>query len=387
MAERVVVVGVAEGRPAAPPRGEVVVGHVELLAACRPPLEAAVPVRDLAEALRLVDSTAGEACILASGDPGFFGMVRLLAERYGPERLEVHPAPSSVSLAFARLGLPWDDAVVISAHGRDLEEAVDAAAGREKVAFLTSPDNPPERVAAALLARDFLFDEAAVCSHLGEPAEAVTRADLPCVAAGRWPARSVLVCLRGAGVPDRPVVAADLRPEEFAHHAGVVTKPEVRAVVLAKLRIRPGGVMWDVGAGSGSVGIEAAKAMPNLTVYSVERDAARVAHLHTNADRHDVKLHVVEGVAPQALRDLPAPDCVFLGGGGIEVLRSVCSRVKRGGRVVAAFAILEHALEAHRLLGSMVRIAVERARPLASGRRLVPENPVYVVWGEPGGRP
>ena len=337
---------------------------------------------DIGAALDEVSATTGRVCVIASGDPGFFGIVRALASRFGPSALEVHPAPSSVALAFARLGLPWDDAVVVSAHGRPLDEAARAAAASPKAAVLTSPESTPSRLGSALLELGAGHRRVAVCSRLGSPEESVDLVDLEGLAGGKWPDRSVVVLLDGPAVPDRPTLAWGLDESAFDHRGGMVTKAEVRAVAVAKLSLPPSGVLWDIGAGSASVAVECARLAPALRVVAVERDAADAARARSNVVSHRVAVEVVHGEAPAALAALPDPDRAFVGGGGMAVLDAVIARLRPGGRVVATFAALDRAAEAYRRLGRMSQVAVSRACPLPGGGvRLVAENPVFVAWG------
>jgi precorrin-6Y C5,15-methyltransferase (decarboxylating) len=162
----------------------------------------------------------------------------------------------------------------------------------------------------------------------------------------------------------------------------MITKPEVRAVVLAKLALPASGVVWDVGAGSGSVAVECAGLVPDLRVVAVERDPAQAARVRANARGHGVEVTVVEGQAPAALADLDDPDRVFVGGGGLDVLDAVRARLRPGGVVVATYALVERAVAARERLGSLVQLSVARAVPVADlGVRLAPENPVFVAWG------
>lgn len=388
MPERLAVVGVCGGEPvgkearAAIDAASIVAGaprHLRTLAplgARTLPLDG--PIRDVLEVL------AGEprgVCVLASGDPGFFGIVRLLAERFGPDRLDVYPAPSSVALAFARLGLPWDDAAVVSAHGRPLREAARCAVRLPKVAVLVAPDSPPEALGRELLALGARHDRAAVCARLGEPAERVDVVTLEELAAGSFDPLSVVVLVEGDGVAVKPSLEWGRSERRFAARAGLVTKAEVRAVALGKLALPETGVVWDVGAGSGSVAIEIAALAPSLRVLAIEQrtdDAARIAE---NAARHSVTVEVVCGEAPEALVDLPDPDRVFVGGGGPAVIDAALGRLRPGGRVVATFAALDRAAEAWRRLGHLVEVSVARGAPLTDGVRLRSENPVFVVWG------
>ena len=363
------------GMPAAVPDADLIVGgrrHLDGL-----PGRHLVIGGDLGPVLDAIAAEPGRVCVLASGDPGFFGIVRALAERFGPAALDVRPAPSSVSLAFARLGLPWDDAVVVSAHGRPLRAAARRAAAVSKAAVLTSPDSPPEALGKELLVLGARHRRAVVCSQLGSAAESVADTDLAGLAAGTWDPVSVVVLLDSA--PTAPVLAWGAPEHEFAHRDGMITKSEVRAVALGKLGLPPAGVLWDVGAGSGSVAIECARLCPGLRVFAVDRDVQR---LQANVTAHGVRVDVVEGEAPAALAALPDPDRAFVGGGGLDVLDAVLARLTPGGRVVAAFAALDRAAVAAQRLGHLVQVGVSRGAVLPDGGiRLAAENPVFVAWG------
>lgn len=320
--------------------------------------------------------------MLASGDPGFFGIVRLLSRTFDPGRLRVHPAPSSVSLAFARLGLSWDGTTVISAHGRPLAAAVEVALREPSVAVLTSPDSPPQAVGAALLAAGCGPRRAAVVSRLGEAGESVHETDLPGLAAGEFDPLSVVVLTAPDPPPDGMSLAWGLAEDRFAHRDGMITKAEVRAVALGKLALPAAGVLWDVGAGSGSVGIECARLRPGLRVVAIERDPASAQRVHDNAATHGVSIDVVEGAAPEAYAGLPDPDRVFVGGGGLAALDAALTRLRPAGVVVATYALVDRAVAARERLGSMLQLNVSRAVPIPSaGVRLAAENPVFVCWG------
>ncbi|HMF04304.1 MAG TPA: precorrin-6y C5,15-methyltransferase (decarboxylating) subunit CbiE, partial [Acidimicrobiia bacterium] len=237
MAERIAVVGISGGEPvgkearAAIDAAVVVAGaprHLRTLA----PLGARTLVVEgpLVDVLDAIERERGGVCVLASGDPGFFGIVRALAERVGPARLDVHPAPSSVSLAFARLGIPWDDAAVISAHGRPLTDAARRAVRHPKAAVLTAPAAPPEALGRELLALDTPHRRAAVCSRLGEPEESVDLVTVDELATGAFDALSVVVLLDGDGVAEGPTLEWGRPESRFAARDGLVTKAEVRAV-------------------------------------------------------------------------------------------------------------------------------------------------------------
>lgn len=344
----------------------------------------------LEHALAELAATQAPSAVLASGDPGFFGLLGLLRRFVGPERLEVHPAPSAVSVAFARLGRPWQDAAVVSAHGRPLHAAALVAARSPLAAVLCGPEAPPERIAAELTRLGQGGREGVVAERLGEVDERLTKGRFEGLAAGRFDPLAVLLALDGGAAPTRSTVPARSRaplawglPDaDFAADGGLLTKSEVRAVVLARLALPEEGVLWDVGAGSGSVAVECARLRPALEVIAIERDAGRLALVRHNAGQHRTVLETVLGEAPAALAGLPAPDRVFVGGGGLAVLDACLARLSPGGIVVATFASIERAAGAFERLGNLVELGVARARRLPDGStRLSAENPVFVAWG------
>ena len=389
MPESITVVGVtgdvlAKEAARALQAADLVVGgrrHLEAFAPDRPRRLAVEG--DVATVLDAVAAEPGPVCVLASGDPGFFGIVRALAERFGGSALAVHPAPSSVSLAFARLGLPWDDAVVVSAHGRPLGDAARRAAAAPKAAVLTSPEVPPQALGRELLALGAHHRRVAVCSRLGSADEQVSDVDLAGLAGGDWDPLSVVVLVDRA-VAASPVLSWGLPEDAFAHRDGMITKAEIRAVALGKLALPAAGVVWDVGAGSGSVAVECARLAPALRVVAVEREPAGAARLRANAAAHRVVVEVVQGEAPGALTELPDPDRAFVGGGGVAVLDAVLERLRPGGVVVATYAALDRAAAAFERLGNLVEVAVSRGQALPGGGvRLAAENPVFLAWSAP----
>jgi precorrin-6Y C5,15-methyltransferase (decarboxylating) len=382
---RIAVVGMGDGVSAgaveAAREADLVVGAERHLRGLSVP--GVVLDGDLPGVLQTIEDQPGRVCVLASGDPGFFGIVRVLADRFGPDALDVRPAPSAVSMAFARLGLPWDDAVVVSAHGRPLADAARRAAAAPKSAVLTSPDAPPQALARELLQLG-AERQAAVCSRLGERDEVVARVDLPGMAAQAWDPCSVVVLLmpHADPLPAQKTLAWGRPEDEFAYRCGMVTKAEVRAVVIGKLAVPPAGVLWDVGAGSGSIGIECAALAPALRVLAVERDRESCERILENAGRHRVAVEVVAGEATAALSTLPDPDRAVVGGGGLDVLDAVLARLRPGGRVVATYAALDRAAAAYDRLGQLCQVSISRADRLPDGGvRLTAANPVFVAWG------
>ncbi|WP_208026852.1 precorrin-6y C5,15-methyltransferase (decarboxylating) subunit CbiE [Rhabdothermincola sediminis] len=359
--------------------------HAEQLAdaACER-VELAGPLDGVLDRIAAALAANRRVCVLASGDPGFFGFARLARRRFGA-RVAVHPAPSSVSLAWAAAGESWDDAEVISAHGRPLAAAVERAVRSPKAAVLTSPEHPPERLGAALVAAGCRPRRVVVASRLGEPDQQVVRTDLDGLAAGRFDPLSVVLLLADADPPrcgpGWPRVSWGADVGAFEHRDGMITKPEVRAVVLAKLDLGGAGVLWDVGAGSGSVGIEAATVQPQLMVYAIERAEPDAERIRRNAIAHGVaaRVEVIQASAPEAFDGLPAPDRIFVGGGGPPVLRAAWDRLEEDGVLTATFTVLEHVLAATSVLDELVQLHVDHAVPIGNaGLRLEPTNPVFV---------
>ncbi|WP_328783680.1 precorrin-6y C5,15-methyltransferase (decarboxylating) subunit CbiE [Streptomyces canus] len=332
--------------------------------------------------------------VLASGDPGFFGIVRVLAERFGPAALDVRPGVSSVAAAFARVGLPWDDAVVVSAHGRDLRTAVNVCRARPKVAVLTGPGAGPAELGAALTAHTRVL---VVASALGTDDERVERVTPAEAAARDWgTAVSVVLCLdesralgavRTVAGPAAPPTRWALEEGEFTHRDSMITKFEVRALALARLGPRLGELVWDVGAGSGSVAVECARL--GAAVVAVEKAPDGVERIRANAAAHEVDVRIVHGSAPDALAELDDPDAVFVGGGGRELpdIVAVCARRARRS-VVVAMAALDRVPAVRAALTDAgfdcdgVLLQSSRLAPLPGDvTRLAATNPVFLLWG------
>ncbi len=370
----------------------VVGGQRHLEALDIEPGRAAALKGDLSEALSRIEGAEGPVAVLASGDPGFFGIVRLLGERFGPKSLRVFPAVSSVTLAFARAGLNWDDAITVSAHGRDPRRAVNVCRSHPKVAVLTSPTFGPDQLAEAL---DGLDRSLVVAERLGEPEERLFSGEAATVAGMEWRDPNVVLVLdEGRVARPKGWVSSGIEspgrwalPESaFEHRSGMITKSETRALVLARLGPGRGDLVWDVGAGSGSVAVECARL--GAASIAVERDAESCARIRENAARHGVCVQVVEGEAPFALHGLSAPDAVFVGGTGAgfeETVKLAAVRARRS--VVLALITLERVVPAAKILedcGLEVEttfLQASRMKGVGELHRLAAETPVFVTSG------
>ena len=418
----VVVLGLADERlDLLSPEARQAVGHAQVVVAGRRHLElwsewtgaapadrpATVEVGGnldavVAEVRQLAVEQGQRVVVLASGDPGFFGIVRSLLRALDRRLLRVMPAPSPVSLAFARLGLPWDDAVVVSVAGRRLADAAGIMRVGPKVAVLTSPESPPEAVGQVLWQAGVSMDLVAVCSRLGSLSESVRELTLEELAAGTFDPASVVVLVGPGGLPlvgwgpggegragdggaAGPTPAWGLPDAPYSQREAMVPRSEVSSVVMGKLDLPAAGVLWDVGAGQGRVGIECALARPGLTVLAIEEVPEEAARVTANSVALGAGVHVVTGRAPEILEGLPAPDRAFVGGGGTATLHHVLERLRPGGRVVATFAAVDRAAAAADLLGGLVQVNVARGARLPDGGwRLAAGDPVFVAWGPDG---
>ncbi|MEW2302485.1 precorrin-6y C5,15-methyltransferase (decarboxylating) subunit CbiE [Streptomyces sp. NPDC006655] len=411
----ITVVGTGTGAPlpadVAAGAGLVVGGRRHLDAVRLPEGAERVVLGPLLPALDAVErhlDQGSRVLVLASGDPGFFGVVRVLAERFGAERLEVRAGVSSVAAAFARVGLPWDDAVVVSAHGRESRTAVNVCRAHPKVAVLTGPGAGPAELGAALLHTSGRASAPApasvsgervlvVASALGSVRERVEWVSPAESAAREWGTDvNVVLCLdrtRALGGV-RTVAGAAAGPAgwalaegEFAHRDSMITKFEVRALALARLGPRLGDLVWDVGAGSGSVAVECARL--GAAAVAVEKAADGVARIAANARTHGVYVDVRHGAAPEVLDELPDPDAVFVGGGGAELPAVVTACALRARRtVVVAMAALDRVPAARAALTGAgfscdgVLLQSSRLAPLPGDvTRLAATNPVFLLWG------
>jgi precorrin-6B C5,15-methyltransferase / cobalt-precorrin-6B C5,C15-methyltransferase len=392
MSPEVTVIG-CDGRPFGAEAAEVLLTAERVVGAPRHLDAAPIPesaqrheIKHLGEALDVLTTDQRRTVVLASGDPGFFGIVRALRARGITPR--VIPAVSSVALAFARLGLDWDDALVVSAHGRDPRPALAAALAHPKAAILTAPGTARDLGRELLAAGKAVY----VAECLGTPQEHLS--DL--AAEPRDPADpNILIALDQEATPAGPRWLAGhqgapdgwaLPEDAFEHRDSMITKAEVRALVLARLGPAAGRTIWDVGAGSGSVAVECARF--GAHVVAVESDPAQCERIRRNAARHGVRLRIVHGRAPEALAGLPPADAVFAGGGDRAVLEAAVNQASPR-RVVVTLAAVQRVGETAGLLAGLgyraegVQLQASRFATLPGGQfRLAAQNPVFVLWAQ-----
>jgi precorrin-6B C5,15-methyltransferase / cobalt-precorrin-6B C5,C15-methyltransferase len=312
-----------------------------------------------------------KTCVLASGDPFFFGVGVTLARQISPEEFRAYPAPSAFSLAASRLGWALQDVDTVSLHGRPLDLIRPLLHPGRKLLALTSDAAGPDALARLLCDNGFDHSRLTILEALGGPQEKIRSGDAHAFALTDIdPLNLVAIEVKAdAGAKILPLGFG--LSDDLFEHDGQITKREIRAMTLSALSPRRGELLWDIGAGSGSIGIEWMLAHPSLHTIAIEHHPERAARIRRNAASFGVPgLHLVEGKAPDALAGLPQPDAIFIGGGGSGdgVLEAALFALKVGGRLVANAVTLEMEqvlLAAHaRLGGTLTRISVDRAEPV-----------------------
>lgn len=337
--------------------------------------------------------------VLVSGDPLFFGLGRLLLEELPREQLTFHPHVSSVQLAFNRIKVPWQDARVISAHGRSLDELTQALQQSvDKIAVLTDKTNTPSAIAHLVQALDVSSSyEFWVCENLGGSDEQVQCFSVDALLKEKFAPLNVVVLLRKSNPADQPLDVDSLPilglPDKtfasFSDRPNLMTKREVRLLILGELALQPKQIVWDIGAGTGSVSIEIARLSETCQVYAIEKTAIGYSLIEQNCQRLQVKNVVsLHGTAPDILQELPAPDRIFIGGSGgnLSAILDTCNtRLATSGVVVLAFATLEHLnmaldwLNTHGWNYRLLQVQLSRSVSVAQLTRFTPLNPVTIL--------
>jgi precorrin-6Y C5,15-methyltransferase (decarboxylating) len=354
---------------------------------------------DLQEVTRLLEAQLGRKrmVIVAGGDPLFYGVARYLCDRLGKDNFEVLPHVSSMQLAFARIKESWEEAYLTNLASHPLETVLDRIRTAETVGLFTSEEEGPPAIARQLLARGLDYYWAYVCENLGAPDERVTQGELAEIQEMEFAPLNVMILKRKAGRPDQQRSPSRFRrfgnPDDvFAQSrpkSGLITQAEVRAIGLAQLAIQPASVVWDIGAGSGSVAIEAAQlAFPGM-VYAIEQDVADYHLIVANAQMFGVSnLSAIHGTAPAVFDGLPAPDAVFVGGTGHEVARlleSAYGALRPGGHMVINVATLEALGAAYAVLKGLARtvevllVSVARGTEQLETLRFEAVNPTFLL--------
>lgn len=343
--------------------------------------------------------------LLAAGDPMFFGIGRLVVERFGRDSVEVFPDLSSIQVAFSRIRETSNNALLISLHGgpdpskrRRLEHEITELPGllqqHGKMAILTDKVNSPEKIAGVIsifhpLCRMY------VCERLGYPDEKIYEGTPAEIANGSFAHPNIVIIVRNpesqiSNIQSSATVFG-LKEDEIAHSKGLITKDEVRAVTLHKLRLPQTGVLWDIGAGSGSVSIEAARLCPGLKVYAIEKNIDLINLINGNKEKfHTMNIEVINREAAEAVKELPAPDRVFIGGSGGRLGDIVAAAGEKmvSGIIVINGATIETLNEAVQCLEKenfnveITEVSISRSKLIVGKRHMSALNPIFIIKGE-----
>ncbi|MBI5407901.1 MAG: precorrin-6y C5,15-methyltransferase (decarboxylating) subunit CbiE [Nitrospirae bacterium] len=384
------------------------------------------------------NSMTKKISLLAAGDPMFFGIGRLVIERFGKDAVVVYPDLSSIQAAFSKIKETWSGAFLMSVHGgpdpakrRKLEYEIGDLTrlleSHDKIAVLTDKVNNPAEIAKAILKPSaFSLQPSAlkmyVCERLGYPDEKIIEGAPEEMAGRTFEHPNVVVIVqkcRSAEVQKSETSALlrfctsapffGLKEDELQHTKGLITKDEVRAVTIHKLKLPQQGVLWDLGAGSGSVSIEAARLCPSLKVFAVEKDVEQIDNITANKSNFNLaNIEIVRGEAPDALKDMPAPDRVFIGGsdgrlGGIidfiknsyelqvasyelndpsPVTRHPSLIIVINATTIETLNEAVQCLEKHAFEVDVCEVSISRAKMLGQKRHMSALNPVFIITGE-----
>ena len=362
------------------------------------------------EWIRAAQAEDRRVVVLATGDPLCHGIAGFLQARLCIEACEVLPNVTTLQLACARLGLPWQDMKILSVHSRDagewrpgagpehgLYEILRAVQRHDRIALFTSPDNTPERIARMLVGEglDAQFRMAVAERLLQQDENVVADCSVADAAGRRFADPNVMLLWRNE--PRPRTVSFGLADDGYKQRhpdKGLITKREVRAVSLARLQLCADSIVWDIGAGSGAVGLEAARLCPEGHVYAIEKNAEDAAIALDN--RRNLRAHnytLVHGKAPQGLDAWPDPDAVFIGGSGgelQELIRICLQRMNPNGWLVMNFVTLENQAQALRALQDckatwdVTQLQASRSQPILHMHRLAAENPVWIFAAQRG---
>jgi len=336
---------------------------------------------------------ANNIVVLASGDPMFFGIGQRLVNAIGARHTKIYPNISSVAAAFARIKEPWDDVQVISLHGRRNENRLLQALEKEnRLAVYTDPKNNPARLAAYLLENQFFNFEMCVLEALGSEAEKVHWYSLAEAAQLKFADPNMVILKRSSmGGTDKMPLMLGAPDSRYHHQKGVITKPEIRAVSLSKLRLATEHILWDLGAGSGSIALEAALLVKKGQIFAVEKNAQRVTQIKNNQKRFGINnLTVIQADLPRGLEKMPRPDRVFIGGGGRQlkaIITAVAPYLRPQGVMVINTVLIPNvetaraALEKLQFKTEIIQVQINRSRPMPWAARLEASNPVWIVTG------
>lgn len=370
--------------------------HRPLIEGMGRPIIPIAPVKEMLHRLKEA-LYIGHVAVLASGDPFFFGVGRTLINKFGQKTVNIHPALSSMQLACARFRIPWDDMTFMSLHGRERGNTAARILRCGKSAIFTDQGNSPDGIAEAIVQRlsscnDVRLLEGIkvfVAENLGLEQERLITGTLEEIATQAFSPMNIMIVQQPEDKSSAHTPMFGLKEDEISHSRGLITKDEVRAVTLHALRLPAQGCFWDIGAGSGSVSVEAALLYPDLTVWSVEKNGTEQVNITKNIKKFGCyNINLIKGEAPGLLMDLPAPNAVFIGGSGgrlADIVEQCAARLLPGGRMVINAVLEETARRAPALMAAEGLeitesiISVSRKTPGRDAEKL---NPITVIIGK-----
>ncbi len=343
--------------------------------------------------------------VLATGDPLCHGIASFLYKRLDKELLEIIPNVSSLQLAFSRIGLPWQDAKIVSVHNKDAGEwkkgaglehglygLLQAIFNNDKVAILTGPENTPDRIARMMVVEKIAnqFDMTVAENLLLEDEKIVQNKTVEFMAKQVFNGNDIVILQRKQAKQARTLFG--LQDSDFHQRKpdkGLITKREVRAVSLAMMQLKNNSIVWDIGAGSGAVGLEAARLCYQGYVYAIEKNSADFEIASKNAEQLEVyNYHLINSKAPLGLDDWPSPDAVFIGGTGgelAELIQLCLQRLTPDGWLVMNFVTIENlstaveSLKNYNARWNITQLQASRSQPILHMHRMKSENPVWVI--------
>ncbi|MCL2761233.1 MAG: precorrin-6y C5,15-methyltransferase (decarboxylating) subunit CbiE [Desulfuromonadales bacterium] len=370
-------------------KAEVLIGHKRHLDIFPDFSGKKLELEDLTFILEDLKNSNKRTVILGSGDPNFFGVARFLFRNFPKERIEIFPNVTSVQYAFARIKEPWDDAVFVSVHGRGLQQAIDRIVAAEKIAVLTDSVNTPARIAEELVKIGADGYEAWLCENMGLPNEKFSKTDVKGLLKVKASELNILILIKiwEPSIASYPLMGID--DEEFSAVKKLITKREVRAVTLAKLQLQNDIVMWDIGAGSGSVSIEAGNIISTGKIFAIEHSPQNIGFIKDNLKKFSPRnVKLIEGEATKIVDDLPDPDRIFIGGSGgmlEELIEIANKRLKLDGLVVLNAVTLDtlikavEFLEDHGFAVDVTSVNIARTKGATEYKLFEAQNPVYII--------
>jgi precorrin-6B C5,15-methyltransferase / cobalt-precorrin-6B C5,C15-methyltransferase len=342
---------------------------------------------------------AGATVILASGDPLFFGLGRLLLTTFPADQLTFYPHLSAIQIAFSRVKVPWQDASIISLHGRSADQLIEAfQRGDPKLAVFTDSIYTPTAIARLFLELDLpIFYDFWVCEDLDGPGERIQKFDPHALIDQAFAALNVVIllrCDRTLSEQDWPCLGLpDYSFWSFPDRPSLITKREIRVLAISELDLRPHQIIWDIGAGTGSVSIEMARISPTSTIFAIEKSAMGHRLIQKNCERFRVEnIEAIHGEAPQTLSNLPRPCRIFIGGSGgnlVPILEYCQAHHDRSTQMVLAAATLENFETARQWLRNhnwsmrLLQIQISRSVAISTMTRWNPLNPVMLIKAQP----